>query len=88
MHLPNYDAWKMGDYDRAPAYETDRRELSNKVVTARKPHRCDDCAREIKPGRNYTRIAYVEEGGAFNTETICLPCDHRRDEEDPRAPAT
>lgn len=47
--------------------------ISNKVVTARKPHKCAWCGREIKPGDKY-RKAVCKEDTIYNFNT-CLECN-------------
>lgn len=46
-----------------------------KTVTARKPHRCDECDTMIQPGERYTRGAGINvfgEFGVYTTHTDCL----------------
>ena len=44
-----------------------------KYPTARKAHRCDECARVIQPGERYSRTAAIWEGDWF-TNVACLHC--------------
>lgn len=40
---------------------------------ARKPHRCQECGREIEPGEHYERVAATWEGEFF-TNVACAHC--------------
>lgn len=48
------------------------------MVTARKPHRCDDCARGIAPGEQYQRVSGKWEG-SVSTFCVCADCHLLRD---------
>lgn len=57
-------------------YVDDRWDASSeKVVRAKKEHRCDCCGGRIPPGRKYLRLGWVFERTA-GSEKCCLPC-HR-----------
>jgi len=52
--------------------------LKEKTVTAKKPHRCYECGRVIKPGERYQSLFGVGGGTAYNMPT-CLQCQALRD---------
>ncbi len=56
------------DFDPATLYFA-------KVVTARKPHRCDECGGPIVPGEQYERATMLADGhwDVFATCCACLP---------------
>lgn len=56
------------DFDPATVY-------SARVVTARKPHRCDECDGLIEPGESYERASLLSDGkwDAYSTCAACLP---------------
>ncbi len=43
--------------------------ISAETPTARKPHRCDSCLREIAPGTTYRRARCVDGGDAWTWKT-------------------
>lgn len=43
--------------------------ISSETPTARKPHRCDSCLREIAPGTTYRRARCVDGGDAWTWKT-------------------
>lgn len=47
--------------------------LSEVILRARKPHRCDECDRSIEPGERYRRHSYVYEG-EFSSHAFCSHC--------------
>jgi hypothetical protein len=55
------------DYDGANDFYTER------VVTARKPHRCVECGEVIAIGARYERVSLKNIAG-FYTEATCLLC--------------
>lgn len=60
----NYDCYC--DYDPPSVF-------SSKTVKARKPHRCDECPRIIKPGESYLYTFGVWDGYASSWNT-CADC--------------
>lgn len=52
----------------------DGTQLSSEVVTARKPHRCDECVETIPPRTRYRRHVAVCDG-YLTTLKFCLGCD-------------
>lgn len=46
---------------------------SSRVIVARKPHRCFECDRTIRPGERYHREAGVWEG-SFWHQRACVHC--------------
>ncbi len=56
------------DFDPATLYFAE-------VVTARKPHRCDECTMLIAPGERYERAKMLADGhwSVFATCADCLP---------------
>lgn len=50
-----------------------------KVVKARKEHRCDTCGTLIRPGEQYLSHFDIHDGYACQ-EASCLPCDKARQE--------
>lgn len=38
--------------------------LSDEIVTARKPHRCDQCRRFVEPGQRYRRVG-IKDGSLY-----------------------
>jgi hypothetical protein len=55
-------------YDAEPCEFT-----SQRIVKARKPHKCTECVRAIEPGEHYENTAYRFEGGFFVNKT-CQHC--------------
>lgn len=56
-----------GDYDPCDFYaRTERR--------ARKPHTCDECTRDIKPGEDYEAVSMVADGrwSSWKTCWFCV----------------
>ena len=53
--------------------------LSDKIVKARKAHRCDECGREIKPGEPYRNLRGVSCGDMLVVKT-CLFCQRVSDD--------
>lgn len=52
--------------------------FNERIVTARKAHRCGECGEEIKPGQRYEYVRGCWEGD-FSTHKTCLPCRNVRD---------
>lgn len=52
--------------------------LHERVYSARKEHKCDECGRGILPGERYTVERYVYDGGA-TTHKTCRHCKVVRD---------
>lgn len=52
--------------------------LHDKVVTARKEHRCDECFSTIQPSTRYRYEAYVYEGD-FTAHKTCRVCMQARE---------
>ena len=52
--------------------------LSQKIVKARKQHRCCNCDNPIKPSVSYEKIVTVEDGGLYTYKT-CEDCLSIRD---------
>lgn len=50
---------------------------SERLVRARKLHKCCECGDEIAPGETYQRITGMREGDWF-TFTTCVPCTRVR----------
>lgn len=48
--------------------------LSESFSRARKPHRCDCCARSINAGQTYHRQNVVADGGFYSTK-LCQRCE-------------
>ena len=48
-------------------------QLNSSTPVARKVHRCDECSREIRPGRRYHNSVGLAEGAFQNTKQ-CLRC--------------
>ena len=48
-----------------------------KTLAARRPHRCCECHREIKPREHYVRGAGTNDGSFWSNAT-CLLCDEIR----------
>ena len=53
--------------------------LEDKVVTARKAHRCHECGKSISLGENYRREKAVYDGQC-DTHKTCLDCSSIRNE--------
>lgn len=51
--------------------------LSDTRPRARKPHRCDECARTIEPGEAYRRHSFVFEG-RVGCSKCCTHCEVAR----------
>lgn len=51
---------------------------TEKIVTARKIHTCDECLRKIKPGEKYENVKGCWDG-EWATFHICLDCKSIRD---------
>lgn len=49
--------------------------LEDKVVRARKPHRCYLCGKSIEKGEKYLRRSGVEEGEGFLTAKMHPTCE-------------
>jgi len=52
---------------------------SEKIVTARKKHKCCECYRTINAGEKYEKVAGVW-GGDFSTYKTCIDCVSVRNE--------
>jgi hypothetical protein len=59
------------DYDDYPEFTEDR------VVTARKPHKCSECRLLIAPGEKYHYHTGKFDGN-FYVEKVCRRCDYDR----------
>jgi len=46
---------------------------AERTVTARKPHRCEECRETIHPGEKYARVAQMYEGD-FSAYPLCVVC--------------
>ena len=44
-----------------------------KIITARKPHQCEECDKTIQPGERYERISQLYEG-EWSRMSVCLMC--------------
>ena len=53
--------------------------LQDKLVTARKPHRCGECGEQIRPGDQYW-LEYVAGRGTIAVYKTCRPCRQIRDD--------
>lgn len=57
--------------------------LEDKIVTARKPHRCYLCDKPIAKGEKYLRRSGIEEGEGYITAKMHPECEeHTRDWDD------
>jgi len=61
----------VGDYD-GPEF------VSEKIVKARKIHKCGECGREISPGEKYEKVVGKWEGDLSSHKT-CVDCLSIRD---------
>lgn len=50
-----------------------------KIITARKQHKCCECSGVIEPGKKYHYVRGLWEG-SFETFKTCMPCKTIRDE--------
>lgn len=48
--------------------------ISDKLVNARKPHRCWGCLDDIAPGEKYLRIVQKDHDGELRQINWCGPC--------------
>ena len=48
---------------------------SSRIVTARKPHRCEECPRVIQPGEKY-RYTFAVWDGYPSSAYVCTDCLH------------
>jgi hypothetical protein len=55
------------DYDPADVYDAKR------INSARKPHKCEECGRQINPGEPY-ESAFMIYDGCANTYPTCQHC--------------
>ncbi len=53
--------------------------LTDAMRTARKVHKCDECGREIEPGREYVYRAGVFDR-SFDSWRMCVPCAAAEDD--------
>jgi len=56
-------------------------------VTARKPHRCNECDETIPVGERYRRVNY-KFAGRLESEAMCGPCEEAAKEFDHRVGGT
>lgn len=47
--------------------------IDEKIVTARKTHKCGECCREIAKGEKYEKVTQIWEG-KIETQKTCLDC--------------
>lgn len=51
--------------------------LEDKIVTARKPHRCYLCGKPIAKGEEYLRRSSIEEGEGYRNAKMHTACEEQ-----------